>query len=372
MTEDLFKDLLVVELASVLAGPAVGMFFAELGARVIKIENARTGGDVTRRWKAPEEDPEAPDSAYYQSVNWGKEVRLLDLGTEPAKREVYQLVEKADIVISNFKERSARRLGMDYETLRGFNPRLIYAHLSAFGEGEERPAFDIVLQAESGFMYMTGEAGREPVRMPVALIDILAAHQLKEAILLALLRRERMGEGSYVSTSLFESALASLANQATNWLMAGHIPQRRGSQHPNIAPYGDIFYTKDQKPVVVAAGTEKQFRKLCMVLNLPEIAGDDRFSTNARRVKHREALVDLLRPAFQTRDRAGWMALFEEEGVPAGSIRNMQEVFEQRSAREMVLEDRRPDGRIARRVKTVAFQMDREENNGEEHNKQKE
>jgi len=357
MQNEVFRDLLVVELASVLAGPAVGMFFAELGARVIKIENARTGGDVTRRWKVPEENPEAPDSAYYQSVNWGKEVRLLDLNTEPAKEEVHRLVEKADIVISNFKSRSAQRMGMDYETLSEINPQLIYAHLSAFGEEEERSAFDVVLQAESGFMYMTGEPGREPVRMPVALIDILAAHQLKEGILLALLQRERAGKGSYVSTSLFESALASLANQATNWLIAGHIPQRRGSQHPNIAPYGDIFYTKDQKQVVVAVGTEKQFQQLCIALNLPHLNEEERFRSNALRVQQREDLLDALRPGFQSMDRDELMSLLKKNGVPAGSIRDMQEVFEQPAARQMLLENQRPEGETARRVRTAAFKL---------------
>ena len=352
-----FEGLKVVELASVLAGPAVGMFFAELGAEVIKVENPLTGGDVTRRWKLPNESPDAALSAYYCCVNYQKKVRFINLKTTEGQAEVYALAKEADIVISNYTGRDAGKLGMSYEALARLNPRLIYAHLTAFGEEVERPAFDVVLQAEAGYLFMSGEPGREPSRMPVALIDILAAHQLKEGILLALLRRQQTGQGAYVSTSLLESAIASLANQATNWLMAGFIPQPMGSQHPNIAPYGDIFLTRDQKALVIAAGTERQFQTLCRCLQLPELPNDDRFSTNAQRVKNREALNTFLSRSFleYTREEALQILLAEE--VPAGCIRNMQEVFEQPKAQAMVLEEPGPGGERTKRVKTVAFQV---------------
>ncbi|MEM9919567.1 MAG: CoA transferase [Bacteroidota bacterium] len=352
------ENLKVVELASVLAGPAVGMFFAELGASVTKVENRTTGGDVTRCWKAPGEDPQAAASAYYHSVNYHKTVWQKDLRDPSDRAEVKALIREADIVISNFKTSSAIKLGMDPESLRAENPRLIYAQLHAFGEGNDRPAFDIVLQAEAGFMYMTGEADRDPVRMPVALIDLLAAHQLKEGILLALLKRQQSGRGSYVSTSLLEAAIASLANQATNWLMAGHLPGRMGSQHPNIAPYGDVFYSKDGRPVVLAAGTERQFEGLCRCLGLEGLKDDPRFVDNASRVRHREALRECLRPAFQHFDRRALMAAFQAEGVPAGSIRNMQEVFELPQAQRMILEQQEGEGYVSRRVRTVAFQIE--------------
>lgn len=350
-----FQGLKVVELASVLAGPAVGMFFAELGAEVVKIENARTGGDVTRQWKLPSEDRSAPDSAYYQCVNWGKKIRLLDLQEEEARREVHALISQADIVISNFRPESARRLQMDEATLRELNPRLIFAQLTGFGPHEaDRPAFDVILQAESGFLYMTGEPGRPPVKMPVALIDLLAAHQLKEAILIALLRRYQTGEGSSVTTSLFESAVASLANQATNWLMAGHIPGPMGSRHPNIAPYGDIFYTRDNKPVVIGTGTERQFRCLCECLDLPQLPDEERFSGNRTRLQHREALCEALAPAFRKWDRDQLLVRLHQFGVPAGAVRTMPEVFELPDAQAMILEDVAA-GRIGRRVKSIAF-----------------
>ncbi len=352
-----FRDLRVVELASVLAGPAVGMFFAELGAEVIKIENKSTGGDVTRRWKVPGEAADAPLSAYYCSVNWGKNVRLLDLKAPEDRREVLALIDTADVVISNFKTRSAEALGMDYAGLRRRNPRLIYAQLHAFGAGEERPAFDVVLQAEAGFLYMTGEPEGAPVRMPVALIDLLAAHQLKEGILLALLHRERTGAGSLVSASLFDAAISSLANQATNWLMAGHVPQRMGAMHPNIAPYGDIFLTRDEKPVVVAAGTERQFQRLCACLGAPALAEEPAFADNAARVRNRTDLRERLAPHFRDFDRADLMAQFLAQGVPAGSIRTLPEVFELPAAQHLLLEDVLPDGQSGRRVRTVVFNI---------------
>jgi crotonobetainyl-CoA:carnitine CoA-transferase CaiB-like acyl-CoA transferase len=354
--QQFFEGLKVIELASVLAGPAVGMFFAELGAEVIKVENARTGGDVTRHWKLPTEPAEADYSAYYCSVNYKKNVRMLDLSELEDRSEVLQLIAGADIVVSNFKRASAQRLGMDYETLAQHNPRLIYAQLDAFGADEPLPAFDVVLQAEAGFLYMNGEPGRDPVKMPVALIDILAAHQLKEAVLMALLHRYRTGEGSFVSTSLLDTAIASLANQATNWLMEGHIPQPMGMQHPNIAPYGDIFYSSDGKPLVIAAGTEGQFLKLCQCLGCPELPEDERFADNKSRVRYRSVLCDRLRPAFGLEDRSTWMAKLGEAGVPVGSIRNMQEVFGRERANSLVLEESMADGRISRRVATAAFE----------------
>ncbi len=352
-----FSGLKVVELASVLAGPAVGMFFAELGAEVTKIENAATQGDVTRRWRLPGEDTQREYSAYYCSVNYRKQPIMLDLLSADGQEEALQLIREADIVLSNFKRASAQKLGMDYASLRQHRPGLIYAQLDAFGEEEALPAFDVVLQAEAGFLYMSGHPGQAPAKMPVALIDLLAAHQLKEGILLALLHRHRTGEGSFVSTSLLEAAVSSLANQATNWLMEGFIPEPMGSQHPNIAPYGDIFYTADQKPVVIAAGTEKQFQQLCLALELPHLITDRRFAQNAGRVVHRTALNALLAPAFLRHNRAQLLEQLHKAGVPVGSIRNMQEVFERPAAKALIREEKMPDGTLSRRASSLAFRI---------------
>ena len=357
MQEQFFKDLKVIELASVLAGPAVGMFFAELGAQVIKIENKKTGGDVTRRWKLPSENKDAKQSAYYSSVNWNKEAQLLDLSEENDKQAVYDLIKEADIVISNFKLASAQKMGMDYDVLKALNPSIIYAQLTAYGEHDERPAFDVVLQAEAGFLFMNGEPGGNPVKMPVALIDLLAAHQLKEGVLLALLHRYKTGKGSYVTASLFDAAIASLANQATNWLMAGHIPQRMGCMHPNIAPYGDIFQTKDNKSIILAVGTERQFQQLCQVLGAEQLTKEERFAVNIERVKNRVVLAKKLTPYIVEHNRDDLLNRLAKANIPAGGIRNMQEVFELPRANQLILEEKLADGTQSKRVKTVAFQI---------------
>lgn len=351
------KDLKVVELASVLAGPSVGMFFAELGASVVKIENKTTGGDVTRRWKLPSENPEAPFSAYWCSVNWGKQILSKDLNDDADRREVLELIGQADVVISNFRGQAAQRLGMDPASLRKTNPRLIVGCISGFPEGDPRPAYDVVLQAEAGLMYMNGEPGRPPVKLPVAFVDLLAAHQLKEGILLALLQRQRTGMGATVTVSLLEAAIASLANQATNWLMGGVIPTRLGNLHPNIAPYGEIFSCADGGELLLAVGTDQQFIRLCEAMGMPQLATDPQFANNQARLLHRQQLMATLAAVFR---RYNSQTLFEqllEAGVPVARIRNMKQVFEMPIAQQMILEDTLPDGTVAKRVKTVAFEM---------------
>ncbi|MEZ4962012.1 MAG: CaiB/BaiF CoA-transferase family protein [Saprospiraceae bacterium] len=353
----IFKNLKVIELASVLAGPAVGMFFAELGAEVIKIENKLTGGDTTRHWKLPQEDKTSPASAYFHAVNWHKRHIFMDLAQPDDRAQLIDLVKNADIVISNFKPGSAAKLGLDCHSLRDCNPRLIYASVSAYGEDDLRPGFDVAIQAETGWMYMNGEPGGPPVKMPVALMDLLAAHQLKEGILLALLQRERTGEGREVTVSLFDAGVASLANQATNWLNAGHLPQRRGSQHPNIAPYGEIFYTKDNKPLIVATGTEEQFRQLCKIIGLPELADDERFKTNSLRLANRAALNEKLSPAFREMIVDEILASCQKLQVPVAPIRNLKEVFNLPAAKELILEETNTDGTISLRVRTAVFEI---------------
>ncbi len=362
MQNQFFKDLIVIELASVLAGPSVGMFFAELGAKIIKVENKNTGGDITRKWKLPGENPDAVVSAYYCCTNWNKEVLMLDLKDQADKETIYELVKKADVVISNYLPKTAQKLGMDAPTLRALNPQLIFAQLNAYEEGDNSPAFDVVLQAEAGFMYMNGEPDRPPVRMPVALIDLMAGHQLKEAVLVALIHRMRTGEGTYVSASLFESAVASLANQATNWLMAGHIPQRMGSRHPNIVPYGDTFICKDGKLVVLAVGNDNQFEKLCTCINQATLAKDKRFYTNAERVKHRDELIKILKPLFQKLNAETILHELKLNSVPAAAVNDMPSVFKHPLAKNMILEEKLPDGNVSKRVKTVTFSLKNDRN----------
>ncbi|MEO0727300.1 MAG: CaiB/BaiF CoA-transferase family protein [Bacteroidota bacterium] len=354
----MFQGLKVIELASVLAGPAVGLFFAELGAEVVKIENPVTKGDVTRAWKAPTEDKNKTDSAYYHSVNYGKQVQFLNLKETDDRQRAYNLIQTADIVIVNYRPGAAEKLGMDYPTLQQLNSRLIYAELTGFGAHDKRPAFDVVLQAETGFLHLTGEADGPPVKMPVALIDILAAHQLKEGILVALLQRERSGQGSKVSSSLYAAALASLANQATNWLIAGYSPQRMGSQHPNIAPYGDVFRTADGKELVLAIGVEKHFQKLCQLISAAHLAQDERFRTNADRVAHRELLIPLLQEQISKYPRRdAFLQQLHQEGIPAGAIRDLPDVFSQPEVERLLVRSKDDQGQTITAVRSVAFKL---------------
>lgn len=355
--KEIFKDLIVVELASVLAGPAVGMFFAELGARVIKFENETTGGDVTRRWKSSTEDKSKTYSAYYCSVNYNKEVVLSDLSRLKDKEHLYDWIKKADVVIANFKENSALKLGLDYNAIKNIKPDIIYAQLNGYSNGQDKVAFDVVMQAETGYLSMCGTADGRMAKMPVALIDILAAHQLKEGILIALLKRMKSGQGSYVEASLFETAIASLANQATNWLMNNSIPQKMGTLHPNIAPYGEVFITKDNREIVLAIGTEQQFVLLCNVLNLPELPIDARFAQNVNRVANRSLLAKELKEKITLIDSEDLLYRCELDKIPIGLVQNLKEVFNDANANKMVLIDQDQEGNIRKRVSTISFSI---------------
>ncbi len=355
--DTVFKDLKVIELANVLAGPAVGMFFAELGANVIKIENKLTNGDMTRSWKLASEDKKSKNSAYYSSVNWNKKSIFLDLTNINDRKKVLDLIKKADIVISNYKQGDDKKLGMDYASIKKINPTIIYGHISGFGDKDKRIAYDLVLQAETGFMYMNGTPDSGPLKMPVAIIDLMAAHQLKEGILVALIKKLKTGKGAKVSVSLFDSAIASLANQASNWLMANHNPQPIGSLHPNIAPYGELFITKDTKQIVLAVGTDKQFQELCVFLKIKFISSDPRFSSNTNRVKNRTELFKIIQSEFITYSAEKIIKNFISKGIAAGVVKSVKEVFETADLNNSILESIDETKTPSSRVKTVVFKM---------------
>jgi len=352
---EFFKGLKVVDCSSVLAGPQVGTFFSELGAHVLKFENAKTNGDVTRTWHTPMESKEKI-SSYYSSINYNKEIHFIDLSNEDDIARIHLELETADVMISNFKEGDSKKFQLDAMLLSKKFPKLIQGIIRGFEFERDRLAYDVVLQAETGFMYMNGSADGLPTKMPVALIDVLAAHQLKEGILCALIQKEKTGKGACVEVSLEKAALASLANQASYFLMTGNIPQRMGSLHPNIAPYGDLFQTKDEKWIVLAIGSDEQFRKLSMILNIEEISNNIQFSSNTIRVKNRIALYEILQAEF----RKTTCELFEIEalncGVPYGRVRNMKEVFERKAAVQNVLEDM-IEGNESKRMASIAFNI---------------
>ena len=351
----IFKDLKVVELASVLAGPAVGMFFAELGANVVKIENKKTNGDITRNWKSSNEKTENI-SAYFSSVNWGKEHLFLDYSNKEDFSKLLSLLKEADVIICNFKYGDAEKFNLTYLDVQKTNNKVIYAQLNGFKSQPERVAFDVVLQAECAYMHMNGQKDSPPTKMPLAMMDLLAAHQLKEGVLVALLKKEKTGKGSLVETSLEEAALSSLANQATNWLMNQEIPQRIGSMHPNIAPYGDIFTTKDNKLLVTAIGSNKQFASFCNLLGRKEIATENKFSSNQNRLKNRIELQRTLETLILNYDRDELIEKCIQISIPIGAIKNMEEVFSSETAQNMLLEEV-VNGEKTTRIKSVAFKI---------------
>ena len=331
-----FAHLRVLELASVLAGPQVGQFFAELGAEVLKVE--APAGDVTRTWRTAAEAPDTDVTAYFSSANWGKHSRVVDLTTVEGRAEIHCLITKTDILLASYKPGDAEKLAVDYPTLAALNPRLVYGHITGYGPDTARAGYDAVLQAETGFMHLNAAGpGQPPQKMPVALMDLLTAHQLKEGLLTALYQRERTGRGALVEVSLHDSALASLANQAATFLVTGHDPQPLGSGHPSIVPYGTVYEAADGVRLLLAAGADRQFQQLCAVLGRPAWAQDVRFHTNPARVAHRTELEPLLRERIAEISGAELLAELERRAVPAGAVSTVGEALSQESARGMLL-----------------------------------
>ncbi len=355
--DQIFSNLKIIELASVLAGPSVGQFFAELGAEVVKVENPSTNGDVTRSWKLSSEDPNAKFSSYFAAANWGKQHVFKDLKSEEDRAEVYEMIQEADVVITSFKPGDAEKLGFDYNVLRKLNERIIYGSISGYGATDLRTGYDAVIQAETGFMYMNGEPGTAPTKMPVAMMDLLAAHQLKEGILVGLLKRNDSGIGCRVDVSLFDSGISALCNQATNYLVANKIAQQMGSDHPNIVPYGTIFSTKDHKNLVLAIGSDRQFKKLCEILGVQSLALEERFSTNIARVRHRTEVKDLIQMEVKKWLRNELLEELKNSKVPAGAVNNIQEVFEVEDAQRMILNYPKNEESKLRGIKNVAFRI---------------
>lgn len=321
----------VLELASVLAGPSVGQFFAELGARVIKVENPSTRGDVTRTWRMPGES-NSDRTSYFYSCNWGKESIAINLKSEEGVGVMHDLVAASDVVISNYIPRAARKLQADYESLKRVKSDIILGSIIGYRPDSDRPGYDAIIQAEAGYYYINGNprsGNWRPTKMPVPLMDILAGHQLKQALLMALLKKASSGEGANVTVSLYDAAVSALTNQATSWLVAGKIPQPLGSEHPNIAPYGSVYQTADRRSLVLAVGTDRQFVKLCTILDLPGLASDERFSINQSRIEHREELKATLQEAIRLHKRDDLLTACLEAGIPAGAVRQMHEVFEE-------------------------------------------
>lgn len=313
----------ILDLSRVLAGPYCTMILGDLGAEVIKVE-APGGSDDTRSWGPPFKNGV---SAYYISANRNKKSVTIDLKSEKGIEKIKQLVSISDVIINNFKTGTMERFGIDYDTLAKINPRIVYCSIKGFGETgpkKDIPGYDFIIQAMSGLMSITGDESSGPQKLGVAITDILTGLYAVIGIQAALLERTRSGKGQQIDLSLYDTAVSSLVNIGSNYLMTGDIPTRLGNHHANIVPY-QTFKTKDGE-MVIAVGNDRQFSSLCTVLEKPQYAEDDRFLRNADRVKHRKELTPLLQEVFLTKTTAYWQQQCEKHEIPCGPVQNLHQV----------------------------------------------
>lgn len=337
MLKTYFKKIKVVELASVLAGPLVGSFLSELGCEVIKIENKRRGGDVTRQWKNINEGPSSQVSAYYHAANFNKQSVLLDLNEQSNRDQLDEYVAGADIVLSNYLSKVSLKFGIHPNQLRMKYPKLIIVQLDAFAKDQDIPGFDMVMQAETGYLSMSGTVSGEATRMPVAMMDVLASHQMKEGLLLALLHRQMTGEGSIVNVSLYKSGISALVNQGTNYLNTGLVAGPMGTLHPNIAPYGDMITSAEGRQVMLAIGSDHQFKVFVSSIGKEALLQD--YVSNKQRIERRNELMTEINAATRAIGYDTLVALLKDKGIPYGEMKRMNEVFEHPLSKTMVLDN---------------------------------
>lgn len=320
----------VLDLSRILAGPWSTQNLADLGADVIKVERPGVGDD-TRSWGPPfvaQADGDGRDAAYFFCANRNKRSLTLDFTTEAGKAVLHKLVQKADVLVENYKVGGLQKAGLDYATLSLINPQLIYCSITGFGQHgpyAERPGYDALIQAMGGLMSITGEPDGAPQKVGVAVVDILTGLYATNAILAALIHRSRTQQGQHIDIALLDVQVAALANQAGNFLMGGQVPARIGSAHPSIVPY-QPFACADGY-VMLAIGNDSQFASLCRAAECPALALESRFTTNAARVAHRAALLDILAPLMLRHTIDEWCALAEREGFPCGPINTIDRVF---------------------------------------------
>ncbi|MBX6317574.1 CaiB/BaiF CoA-transferase family protein [Pigmentiphaga sp.] len=354
----------VLDLSRILAAPWASQILADLGADVIKVERPGSGDD-TRTWGPPflkdAEGRDTKEAGYYLAVNRGKRSITIALDKPEGQRIVRELAMRADIVLENYKVGTLARYGLDQASLRALNPRLIYCSVTGFGQTgprRDQPAYDFLIQAMGGLMSVTGERddrpGGGPQKVGVPIVDLMTGMYAAVAVLAALARRNETGRGEYIDIGMFDVQVATLANQAMNYLVSGKLPKRNGNAHPNIQPQ-DVYRCADGD-IILVVGNDGQFRKLCEALGHPEWANDERFATNAQRVRNVETLSAMLREDFARRDRATLLEQLDRAGVPCGPINNVAEVFEepQTLARDML---RYVDHPCGARVPQVASPM---------------
>ena len=325
----------VLDMSRILAGPWAGQVLADLGADVIKIERPERGDD-TRSWGPPwltRRSGDPGDAAYYYCANRNKRSLALDITSPQGQEIIRSLAAQSDILLENYKVGGLKKYGLDYDSLKAINPRLIYCSITGFGQDgpyADRAGYDFLIQGMSGLMSITGEKdgqpGAGPQKVGVALTDVLTGMYAATGVLAALAARDRTGEGQQIDIALMDVQVACLANQAMNYLFSGCSPTRLGNAHPNIVPY-QSFETADGY-MILAVGNDSQFSRFCQQAGVPELAQDPRFVTNARRVDNREALIGLIAPVIQRRRTGDWIAALEAVSVPCGPINSIKEAFD--------------------------------------------
>ena len=317
----------MIELARILAGPWAGQTLSDLGADVIKVEAPE--GDDTRRWGPPFIDREEDRSAaYFHATNRGKKSVTVDFRTPEGQETVRRLVADADVVIENFKVGGLAKYGLDYAALSALNPRLIYCSITGFGQTgpyAHRAGYDFIIQGMAGLMSVTGEPDGQPQKVGVAVTDIFTGVYAATAILAALHQRAATGRGQHIDMALLDVATSIMANQAMNFLATGTSPRKMGNAHPNLAPYA-VFDCADGW-IILATGNDAQYRRLCTLLRLPGMVAAPEFATNADRIANRAAMTEGLAAATRHWSKADLLAACEAEGVPAGPINDLAEVF---------------------------------------------
>ena len=331
MSDSPLKGIRVIELARILAGPWAGQLLADLGADVIKVESPQ-GGDDTRKWGPPfvmSHDGENLSAAYYHSCNRGKRSVALDFSTAEGAETVRELVKTADVLIENFKLGGLKKYGLDYESLKAINPRLVYCSITGFGQDgpyAPRPGYDFIIQGMAGMMSITGEPGREPQKAGVAVADIFTGLYSVIAIQAALRHAEQTGQGQHIDMALFDTQISVLANQNLNYLVSGKSPIQMGNAHMNIAPY-EVLPVRDGH-IILAVGNDGQFQRFCDVVGLAELPPDPDFATNPARVANRVRLREKIVARLASFDRAPLLADLEKAGVPASPINTIGQMFD--------------------------------------------
>ncbi|MER8555388.1 CoA transferase [Mesorhizobium sp. M0976] len=330
MTEPPLKGIRVIELARILAGPWAGQLLADLGADVIKVESPDSGDD-TRKWGPPfviGHDGENLSAAYYHSCNRGKRSIAIDFSTPEGAETVRRLVATSEVLIENFKVGGLKKYGLDYNSLREINPRLIYCSITGFGQSgpyAPRAGYDFIIQGMAGMMSITGEAGREPQKAGVAISDVFTGLYSVVAIQAALRHAEKTGEGQHIDMALYDTQISTLGNQNLNYLVSGQSPVQMGNAHMNIAPY-EVVPVKDGH-IILAVGNDGQFAKFCAAVGLDELASNPDFATNPARVANRAKLREHMVEALKVFDRDPLLARLETAGVPASPINNIGQMF---------------------------------------------